>query len=99
MSHLEISTLCSPQIIRSLIKCIFQICVWKWFIKDLPIFTTKFKISPFNIKMSKSKLSTRQSDKDFKEQGNKYFNACKYDSAIDCYSKVNSLGYTYEKYI
>ena len=37
----------------------------------------------------KSKLSgSRQSDKDFKEQGNKYFNACKYDNAIECYSKV-----------
>ena len=36
----------------------------------------------------KSKSMTRQTDKDLKEQGNKYFNACKYDNAIDCYSKV-----------
>lgn len=41
---------------------------------------------------SKSKLSgSRQSDKDFKEQGNKYFNACKYDNAIECYSKAIAL--------
>jgi len=40
----------------------------------------------------KSKLSgSRQSDKDFKEQGNKYFNACKYDNAIECYSKAIAL--------
>jgi len=38
----------------------------------------------------KSKIS-RQSDKDFKEQGNKYFNACKYDNAIECYSKAIAL--------
>ena len=29
----------------------------------------------------------RESDKDFKEQGNKYFNANKFDSAIASYSK------------
>lgn len=42
-------------------------------------------------KMSKSKLSGRQSDKDFKDQGNKYFNANKFDSAIDSYSKAIAL--------
>eukprot|EP00088_Acartia_fossae_P003810 TRINITY_DN11635_c0_g1_i1.p1 TRINITY_DN11635_c0_g1~~TRINITY_DN11635_c0_g1_i1.p1 ORF type:complete len:290 (-),score=69.18 TRINITY_DN11635_c0_g1_i1:155-1024(-) len=40
---------------------------------------------------SKMSSSSRQSDKDLKEQGNKYFNACKYDSAIDCYSKAITL--------
>jgi hypothetical protein len=29
-------------------------------------------------------------DKDYKEQGNKYFNANKFDSAIESYSKAGS---------
>jgi len=41
--------------------------------------------------MSKSKTSARQTDKEFKVQGNKYFNANKFDSAIDCYSKAIAL--------
>jgi len=49
--------------------------------------TTK---SEQNIKMSKSKMS-RQTDKDFKEQGNKFFNANKFDSAIESYSKAIAL--------
>merc|ERR1719414_11087 len=40
--------------------------------------------------MSKSKMS-RQTDKDFKEQGNKFFNANKFDSAIESYSKAIAL--------
>jgi len=43
------------------------------------------------MKMSKSKLTGRQSDKDFKDQGNKYFNANKFDSAIESYSKAIAL--------
>jgi len=41
--------------------------------------------------MSKSKSSGRQTDKDFKEQGNKFFNANKFDSAIESYSKAIAL--------
>jgi len=40
--------------------------------------------------MSKSKMS-RQTDKDFKEQGNKFFNANKFDRAIESYSKAIAL--------
>jgi len=35
--------------------------------------------------------SSRLSDKDFKEQGNKYFNAGKYEAAIESYSKAIAL--------
>jgi len=34
---------------------------------------------------------SRLSDKDFKEQGNKYFNAGKYEAAIESYSKAIAL--------
>lgn len=43
------------------------------------------------INMSKSKMAARQSDKELKIQGNKYFNASKFESAIDCYSKAIAL--------
>jgi len=36
-------------------------------------------------------MGGRQTDKDFKEQGNKYFNANKFDSAIESYSKAIAL--------
>merc|ERR1712112_180365 len=38
-----------------------------------------------------SKMSGRMSDKDLKDQGNKYFNANKFDSAIESYSKAIAL--------
>jgi len=38
-----------------------------------------------------SKMSSRMSDKDLKDQGNKYFNANKFDSAIESYSKAIAL--------
>jgi len=36
-------------------------------------------------------MAARQSDKELKIQGNKYFNASKFESAIDCYSKAIAL--------
>jgi len=41
--------------------------------------------------MSKSGSSKLYSDKELKDQGNKYFNANKYDSAIESYSKALAL--------
>ena len=41
--------------------------------------------------MSKSSSSKLYSDKELKDQGNKYFNANKYDSAIESYSKALAL--------
>ena len=38
-----------------------------------------------------SKMTARMSDKDLKDQGNKYFNANKFDSAIESYSKAIAL--------
>jgi hypothetical protein len=38
--------------------------------------------------MDRYKMGSRMTDKDHKEQGNKYFNANKFDSAIESYSKV-----------
>merc|ERR1712112_716336 len=38
-----------------------------------------------------SKMSGRMSDKELKDQGNKYFNANKYESAIESYSKAIAL--------
>lgn len=38
-----------------------------------------------------SKMSGRMTDKDLKDQGNKYFNANKFDSAIESYSKAIAL--------
>ena len=38
-----------------------------------------------------SKMSVRMSDKDLKDQGNKYFNANKFDSAIESYSNAIAL--------
>lgn len=38
-----------------------------------------------------SKMTSRMSDKDLKDQGNKYFNANKFDSAIESYSKAIAL--------
>ena len=38
-----------------------------------------------------SKMSSRMSDKDLKDQGNKYFNANEFDSAIESYSKAIAL--------
>jgi len=40
---------------------------------------------------SKSKMSGRQTDKDLKDEGNKYFNLNKFDSAIQSYSKAIAL--------
>jgi len=44
----------------------------------------------FNVKMSKSN-SKIYTDKELKDQGNKYFNANKYESAIESYSKALAL--------
>merc|ERR1712038_1450909 len=38
-----------------------------------------------------SKMTSRMSDKDLKDQGNKYFNGNKFDSAIESYSKAIAL--------
>jgi hypothetical protein len=40
--------------------------------------------------MDRYKMGNRMTDKDYKEQGNKYFNANKFDSAIESYSKAGS---------
>ena len=38
--------------------------------------------------MDRYKMGSRMTDKDYKEQGNKYFNANKLDSAVESYSKA-----------
>ena len=38
--------------------------------------------------MDRYKMGSRMTDKDHKEQGNKYFNANKFDSAVESYSKA-----------
>lgn len=41
--------------------------------------------------MDRYKMGSRMTDKDHKEQGNKYFNANKFDSAVESYSKAIAL--------
>ena len=38
--------------------------------------------------MDRYKMGSRMTDKDHKEQGNKFFNANKFDSAVESYSKA-----------
>ena len=44
--------------------------------------------------MDRYKMGSRMTDKDYKEQGNKYFNANKFDTAIESYSKAATTAVT-----